>query len=403
MPPRGREVILGVGGGIAAYKSADLLRLLQDNGFNVTVVPTRSSLNFVGKATWEALSGRSVSDNLWNNVAQVPHISLARQADAVIVAPATADLIGKVANGLADDLLTNIISANSKPLILVPAMHPEMWLNGATQSNVKRLRERGVLIIVPDDGRLTGDDSGPGRFPETARIIEEFNSFLGHSADLKGVKVLVSAGGTREPIDAVRYIGNHSSGKQGYAIAYAAASRGADVTLVAANIEESALPDISGVKTIHVHTAAEMHAELSKAFTQTQLIIMSAAVADMRVTSPVDGKIDKADLTSIELTPNPDILADLSAQRSKLQVIIGFAAQTGDSSLDKGAAKLASKGLDAIYVNDVSNGAIFGADETCGWIVDSDGKISDIAPTTKDTLAHLILDVARKKLGSHND
>ena len=172
MPPRGREVILGVGGGIAAYKSADLLRRLQDNGFNVTVVPTRSSLNFVGKATWEALSGRSVSDNLWNNVAQVPHISLARQADAVIVAPATADLIGKIANGLADDLLTNIISANSKPLILVPAMHPEMWLNAATQSNVARLRERGVLVIDPDDGRLTGDDSGPGRFPETARIIE---------------------------------------------------------------------------------------------------------------------------------------------------------------------------------------------------------------------------------------
>ena len=396
MPPRGRELILGVGGGIAAYKSADLLRRLQDAGFLVTVIPTRSSLNFVGKATWEALSGREVHEDLWKNVSSVPHISLARTADGIVIAPATADLIARIATGRADDLLTNVVSAASSPIIFVPAMHPEMWLNPATVANVKTLRDRGMLVIEPDEGRLTGADSGPGRFPTSERIVSELQNFLGAKSDLLGMKVLISAGGTREPIDAVRYLGNLSSGKQGYALAYAAAQRGAQVTLVAAN---SQIPDIEGIETVHVKTAAQMLSALQEKFTDTNLLIMSAAVADFRPSISSNDKIDKADLTSLTLVENPDILKTLAAQRHPGQVIIGFAAQTGEEAIDKASAKLTAKGLDAIYVNDVTDGAIFGAELTNGSIIDSNGTISPIASTSKDTLAHLLLDVARNKLG----
>ncbi|CAB4584131.1 MAG: bifunctional phosphopantothenoylcysteine decarboxylase/phosphopantothenate--cysteine ligase CoaBC [Actinobacteria bacterium] len=396
MPPRGRELILGVGGGIAAYKSADLLRRLQDHGFLITVVPTRASLNFVGKATWEALSGREVHEDLWKNVSSVPHISLARSADAIVIAPATADLIAKIATGRADDLLTNIVSASASPIILVPAMHPEMWLNPATIENVKILRSRGLLVIDPDEGRLTGADSGPGRFPTSERIVHEVEDFLGSKADLQGVTVLVSAGGTREPIDAVRYLGNLSSGKQGYALAYAAAKRGAKVLLVAANCEQ---PDIEGVTTIHVKTAAEMLEALSANFASAQVLIMSAAVADFRPSISSDQKIDKSELASLTLIENPDILKTLTARRLQGQVIIGFAAQTGEGGSEKAMAKLKAKGLDAIYVNDVSGGAIFGEELTNGSILDSDGTISTVATTSKDSLAHLLLDVARNKLG----
>lgn len=396
MPPRGRELILGIGGGIAAYKSADLLRRLQDHGFLITVVPTRASLNFVGKATWEALSGREVHEDLWKNVSSVPHISLARSADAIVIAPATADLIAKIATGRADDLLTNIVSASASPIILVPAMHPEMWLNPATIENVKILRSRGLLVIDPDEGRLTGADSGPGRFPTSERIVHEVEDFLGSKADLQGVTVLVSAGGTREPIDAVRYLGNLSSGKQGYALAYAAAKRGAKVLLVAANCEQ---PDIEGVTTIHVKTAAEMLEALSANFASAQVLIMSAAVADFRPSISSDQKIDKSELASLTLIENPDILKTLTARRLQGQVIIGFAAQTGEGGSEKAMAKLKAKGLDAIYVNDVSGGAIFGEELTNGSILDSDGTISTVATTSKDSLAHLLLDVARNKLG----
>ena len=396
MPPRGRELILGVGGGIAAYKSADLLRRLQDAGFLVTVIPTRSSLNFVGKATWEALSGREVHEDLWKNVSSVPHISLARTADGIVIAPATADLIARIATGRADDLLTNVVSAASSPIIFVPAMHPEMWLNPATVANVKTLRDRGMLVIEPDEGRLTGADSGPGRFPTSERIVSEVQNFLGAKSDLQGVKVLISSGGTREPIDAVRYLGNLSSGKQGYALAYAAAQRGADVTLVAAN---SQIPDFEGIETVHVKTAAEMLSALQEKFSKSNLLIMSAAVADFRPSISSSEKIDKADLTSLTLVENPDILKTLTAQRHPGQVIIGFAAQTGEGAVDKASAKLKAKGLDAIYVNDVTNGAIFGEELTSGSIIDSNGSISAVASTSKDTLAHLLLDVARNKLG----
>jgi len=399
MPPRGRELILGVGGGIAAYKSADLLRRLQDDGFLVTVIPTQASLNFVGKATWEALSGREVHEDLWKNVSSVPHISLARTADGIVIAPATADLIAKIATGRADDLLTNVVSAANAPIILVPAMHPEMWLNSATVANVATLRERGFLVIDPDEGRLTGADSGPGRFPTSERILSEVHGFLGTKADLKGINVLISAGGTREPIDAVRYLGNLSSGKQGYALAYAAAQRGASVVLVAANSNLADTEEIEGIETIHVKTAAEMLQALVDNFTRAQVLIMSAAVADFRPSFSSDQKIDKSELSSLTLIENPDILKTLSSQRQPGQVIIGFAAQTGGEGVAKAEAKLKAKGLDAIYVNDVSDGAIFGAEFTNGSIIDSNGSISPIASTTKETLAHLLLDVARNKLG----
>jgi len=230
MYPPGREILLGVTGGISAYKSCDLIRRLQDEGYLVTVVPTRASLNFVGVATWEALSGRPVPVDIWNNVHQVPHISLAKSADAIVIAPATADLIAKVANGIADDLLTNIILATSAPIVFVPAMHTEMWLNKATQANIRTLQERGYLVVEPATGKLTSGDSGVGRYPESHTIISTLNQTLDHRADLKGKRVLISTGGTREAIDPVRFIGNHSSGKQGYALAYAAAKRGQRAT-----------------------------------------------------------------------------------------------------------------------------------------------------------------------------
>jgi phosphopantothenoylcysteine decarboxylase/phosphopantothenate--cysteine ligase len=243
----GRELILGVGGGISAYKSADLLRRLQDVGFGVSVIPTRASLNFVGSATWEALSGRPVNQNLWENVHEVPHVKRAREANLILIAPATADLIAKISGGIADDLLTNVVSAASCPIVLVPAMHPEMWLSAANQENVAILRSRGVLVIEPDEGRMTGDDFGVGRYPEVSRIISEVSSFAEIKSDLLGKKVLITAGGTREAIDPVRYIGNHSSGKQGYEVAVAARNRGAQVVLISAN---SSLQDPPGVQVI---------------------------------------------------------------------------------------------------------------------------------------------------------
>jgi phosphopantothenoylcysteine decarboxylase/phosphopantothenate--cysteine ligase len=256
-----REIILGVGGGIAAYKSCELLRRLQDLDFAVTVIPTPSSLNFVGTATWEALSGRSVTTEVWENVEQVKHVSLADLAEAIIIAPVTADLLARLAQGRAEDLLTNVVSASKAPKFLVPAMHPNMWLNESTQDNVKILKSRGFEIMNPDNGRLTGEDSGIGRFPETSEIISTFLTHIGSHQDLKGKKVLISAGGTREAIDPVRFIGNRSSGKQGVAIAVEARNRGAEVSLILAN---SNISDVAGIETIRVETAQQMHHALKE-------------------------------------------------------------------------------------------------------------------------------------------
>lgn len=394
MSATNREVILGIGGGIAAYKSADLLRRLQDNGFSVTVVPTPNSLNFVGAATWQGLSGRAVTTQVWEDVDQVRHISLAKLADFFIIAPATADLIARLAMGRADDLLTNLVLASAVPKLVVPAMHPTMWLDPATVANVQTLRARGFVVMEPDVGRLTGSDSGQGRFPHTQAIIDAFFAMNGIRRDLLGKKVLVTAGGTREAIDPVRFIGNRSSGKQGIAIARAAAARGASVHLIAANVD---MPECNGVRVTHVESAQQMLTELEKGFSDTDILIMSAAVADARPKKSSSEKIEKTHFTSIDLQENPDLLATLSAKKVK-QVMVGFAAQTSDL-IASAKSKLISKGLDLIYVNDVTGGAIFGQDETEGTIILRSGDLVPITRQSKDTLAHHLLDYALKQLG----
>lgn len=394
MFPRGREVILGVGGGISAYKSADLIRRLQDHGFLVTVIPTRSSQNFVGNATWAALSGRPVYDDLWSDVHSVPHISLAKSADAIVIAPTTADLLARIAQGRADDLLTNILLATTSPILLVPAMHPEMWLNAATQANVATLRSRGIVVLDPDEGRMTGSDTGIGRYPESPKIFNALNDLLSSKADLIGRSVLVTAGGTQEPIDPVRFIGNRSTGKQGYAVAYAAAARGASVTLIAANSHEEA---IEGITTIHVQSADQMHTAVLEHFDQSNIVVMTAAVADAKPLHQADLKIEKVSYHSIELTPTVDILKELG-DRKKSQILVGFAAQTGDGAIAKAREKYLNKKLDLIYVNDVSGGAIFGSDQTSGSILDGSGIVEEVAGVSKVTLAHKLLDLASDKL-----
>ena len=394
MSQLGPEIILGVGGGIAAYKSCDLLRRLQDRGYQVTVVPTPASLNFVGKATWEALSGRPVSSQVWENVHTVPHISLAEKSEFFLIAPATADLIARLAAGRADDLLTNLVLASSSPKMLVPAMHPSMWLDPATVSNVQTLRERGFKVMEPEVGRLTGDDQGQGRFPETPSIIRDFDEMTGNLSDLDGKRILVTAGGTRENIDPVRFIGNRSSGKQGIAIALAAQKRGALVHLIAANINEK---DVKGIETTHVVSTQEMHDALVEQFPRCDVLIMSAAVADAKPKVSSFEKIKKSMLGTIELTPNTDLLADMS-QRKTGQIIIGFAAETKDH-LQEARRKMESKGLDLIYVNDVSGGAIFGKDKTMGTILTRNGADIAVKETSKDALGNLLLDQAIRQIG----
>ncbi len=394
MTLQGREVILGVGGGIAAYKSCELLRRLQDRGYAITVVPTPSSLNFVGTATWEALSGRAVTTQVWESVHTVPHISLAERADFLLIAPATADLIARIAMGRADDLLTNLVLATDVPKMIVPAMHPSMWLDPATMANVQTLRARGFLVLDPEVGRLTGKDIGAGRFPETSTIISKFEELTGQVQDLAGVHVLITAGGTREPIDPVRFIGNRSSGKQGVALANAARNRGARVTLIAANCDTS---DLQGVTVVPVETTVQMQEELGKRFDDCKILIMSAAVADARPSQVSDGKIKKNAFSSIELTTNPDLLAELAPRKAD-RVFIGFAAETSDH-LQEARRKLESKGLDVIYVNDVSGGAIFGQDTTMGTILLRNEADIAVKEVSKDALSNTLLDQAIRQLG----
>jgi phosphopantothenoylcysteine decarboxylase/phosphopantothenate--cysteine ligase len=394
MSQLGPEIVLGVGGGIAAYKSCELLRRLQDRGYQVTVVPTPSSLNFVGKATWEALSGRPVNVQVWENVHTVPHISLAEQSEYFVIAPATADLIARLAAGRADDLLTNLVLASNSPKMLVPAMHPSMWLDPATVANVQTLRNRGFKVMDPEVGRLTGSDEGQGRFPETASIVKQFDELTGNISDLVGKRVLVTAGGTRENIDPVRFIGNRSSGKQGIAIALAAKKRGALVHLIAANIDEK---DVKDIQTTHVVSTQEMHEALTEQFPQCDILIMSAAVADARPKLASFEKIKKSLLGTIELTPNTDLIAEMSKSKTN-QLMIGFAAETKDH-LQEARRKMESKGLDLIYVNDVSGGAIFGKDKTMGTILTRNGADIAVKEVSKDALGNLLLDQAIRQLG----
>jgi phosphopantothenoylcysteine decarboxylase/phosphopantothenate--cysteine ligase len=393
-----REIVLGVGGGIAAYKACELLRRLQDLDFAITVVPTPSSLNFVGSATWEALSGRKVNSQVWQEVEKVKHVSLADQAEAIIIAPTTADLLARLVQGRADDLLTNVVSASAKPKFLVPAMHPQMWLNPTTQSNVQTLRSRGFAVLEPSSGRLTGDDSGIGRFPDTAEIITAFLDFIGANQDLSGKKILISAGGTREAIDPVRFIGNRSSGKQGLALAVEARNRGAQVTLVLAN---SNIADISGINIIRVETAEQMYNALQSQMLSSDVLIMAAAVSDARPASVAKDKIKKNELTTIALTSNMDILKELASGAKDSQIIVGFAAETTNIEAS-GVAKLASKNLDFIYVNDVSHGAIFASDESAGYLISADGESTYIAQTSKAKVAKYILDKVVSRLGYAN-
>ncbi len=398
MFPRGRKLLLGVSGGISAYKSCELLRRLQDQGFIVDVVPTAASLNFVGKATWEALSGRKVLTDLWSDVESVPHIAMAKENDLILIAPATADLLAKLASGRADDLLTNIVLASNAPKLLVPAMHPEMWLNPATIANVSTLRDRGFVVIEPDEGRMTGSDVGVGRYPELSKIFIEVQSKLQNNSDLAGRRIIVTAGGTREPIDPVRYIGNRSSGKQGFALALAAATRGAKVHLISANAD---LPNIDGVEVTKIETANELLSVLEGEFPKCDALIMSAAVADFKISDYSQSKIKKSEFTTMDLTKNPDILARMAEIKKNGQIMMGFAAETDtnfENLVKLGFEKLRGKSLDLLYVNNVTNGAIFGSDLTQGIIIDSNEININIPEISKDTLSDILLDQLVSKL-----
>ena len=367
--PRGREVVLGVSAGIAAYKSCELLRRLQDQGFLVSVIPTSASLNFVGKATWEALSGRPVSTSVWENADSVSHVSLADKCDLIIVAPATADVISRIAHGRADDLLTTTVLASAAPKLIVPAMHPQMWLNPATQDNVATLRARGFIVMEPETGRLTGKDSGIGRFPETSSILSVVQSIAKTAPTLEGKKVIVSAGGTREPIDAVRFIGNRSSGRQGLAIAYEALRAGADVTVVSAATDPF---ELEGANIIQVESAEQMKQAIEAEFIDADVLVMSAAVADFRVEESSIGKIKKEAFSGLKLVRNDDIVAAVGAKKRPNQVIVAFAAETASNLNELGEKKLRAKNADFLYVNDVSGGAVFGEEVTSGLLLSMD-------------------------------
>jgi len=404
------RVVLGVGGGIAAYKSALLLRLLSEGGHDVTVVPTDAALQFVGAPTWEALSGRAVQTDVWSNITDVPHVRIGQEADLVIVAPATADLLAKAAHGLAGDLLTNVLLTARCPVVVAPAMHTEMWEHPATRANVATLRERGVHVIEPASGRLTGADTGPGRLPDPETIHEAALAAVDGDAteDLTGTRVLVSTGGTREPLDPVRYLGNRSSGKQGVALAEAAAARGATVTLVAANVS---LPVAAGIEVVPVQTALELQEQMSARAADHDVVVMVAAVADFRPADYAESKIkkthDPADpdaAPTIRLVRNPDILAGLVAERTggERPMIVGFAAETGDGSgsvLEHARAKLERKGCDLLVVNEVGRDLTFGRDETTVVVLRRDGgEPVELGPASKRVVADGIWDAVLDSL-----
>jgi len=399
-----RSVVLGVSGGIAAYKACELLRRFTESGHDVTVVPTAAALQFVGAATWAALSGKPVATEVWSDVHEVPHVRIGQSADLVVVAPATADLLARAAHGRADDLLTNVLLTARCPVVFSPAMHTEMWEHPATQANVATLRQRGALVIEPAVGRLTGADTGKGRLPEPDEIFALCQDVLARGVvrpDLTGRTVVVSAGGTREPIDPVRFLGNRSSGRQGVALARAAAARGADVTLVAANVS---LPDPAGVKVVRVETTEELRDAVVSAAVSADAVVMAAAPADFRPVTTTEAKIKKSgdSAPTLELTQTPDILAELSRDRSRPgQVVVGFAAETGDdtgSVLDHARAKLARKGCDLLVVNDVAGGAVFGSADNQAVILSADGDRRDVPFGSKTALAHVIWDEVASRL-----
>ncbi|WP_431842556.1 bifunctional phosphopantothenoylcysteine decarboxylase/phosphopantothenate--cysteine ligase CoaBC [Calidifontibacter indicus] len=401
------KVVLGVGGGIAAYKACTLLRRFTESGHDVTVVPTAAALKFVGAPTWSALSGKPVSDQVWDDVHQVPHVRIGQQADLVVVAPATADLIAKAAHGLADDLLTNTLLTARCPVVLAPAMHTEMWTHPATAANVATLRERGIDVIEPASGRLTGADTGPGRLPEPEDIFEHCRRYLESVTEgpLIGRHVVISAGGTREPLDPVRYLGNRSSGKQGYALAASAARRGARVTLVSS----ASLPVPGGVELVPIETALDLQREMNARAGDADVIVMAAAVADFRPAEVGATKIKKKfgagdpEAPTVELVRNPDILAGLVEARGEARrpYIVGFAAETGDADgdvLHHASAKLARKKCDLLVANEVGAGVTFGQDTSTVHLLRPGRQPVTVGPADKNVISDTVWDAVQEEL-----
>ena len=396
-------------GGIAAYKACELLRRLTESGHDVTVVPTASALKFVGAPTWAALSGKPVAADVWTDVHEVPHVRIGRRADLVVVAPATADVLAKAATGAADDLLTNTLLTARCPVVFAPAMHTEMWEHPATRANVATLRARGNLVLEPAVGRLTGADTGKGRFPEPEEVFATATDVLARAArepdaswaDLAGKRVVVSAGGTREALDPVRYLGNRSSGRQGLALARAAATRGADVVLVAANV---ALADPAGVAVVRVESTRQLRDAVLEAAAGADAVVMAAAPADFRPATASPTKIKKTpdgQVPPLLLEQNPDVLAELSRPGpSRPRVVVGFAAETGDaqgSVLDHARSKLVRKGCDLLVVNDVGAGAVFGSEENEAVVLAADGPVVGVPRGSKGALAHVVWDCVRSR------
>jgi phosphopantothenoylcysteine decarboxylase / phosphopantothenate---cysteine ligase len=399
-----KRIIVGVSGGIAAYKACTVVRQLAEAGHQVRVVPTESALRFVGAATFEALSGQPVRTGVFDDVPEVPHVQLGKEADLVVVAPATADLLARAVAGRADDLLTATLLTARCPVLFAPAMHTEMWLHPATVDNVATLRRRGAVVLEPAFGRLTGTDSGAGRLPEAEEITTFAQLLLErHDAlpyDLAGCKVLVTAGGTREPIDPVRFIGNRSSGKQGYALARVAAQRGADVTLIAGHT--AGLIDPAGVEVVQVSSAQQLADAVSKHAPDSHVLVMAAAVADFRPAQVAAAKIKKGadEPPTIELVRNDDVLASAVRARAdgqlpNMRAIVGFAAETGDANGDvlfHARAKLRRKGCDLLVVNAVGEGKAFEVDSNDGWLLASDGTESALQHGSKALMASRIVD-----------
>ncbi|HEY3681861.1 MAG TPA: bifunctional phosphopantothenoylcysteine decarboxylase/phosphopantothenate--cysteine ligase CoaBC [Streptosporangiaceae bacterium] len=395
------NVILGVGAGIAAYKACELLRLFTESGHRVRVIPTDDALRFVGAPTWEALSGQPVATGVWSDVPDVPHVRIGKNADLVVVAPATADLLARAAHGLASDLLTNTLLTARCPLVFAPAMHTEMWLHPATQASVATLRERGAVVIEPASGRLTGADTGPGRLPDPGEIFFAARRVLrrgasGAGPDLAGRHLVVSSGGTREFLDPVRFLGNRSSGRQGHAFARTAVARGARVTLVTS----ADLPDPAGAEVVRVTSARDMHDAMRTAASTADALVMAAAVADFRPAAYQDHKIKKsgAEPDPIGLTLNPDILAELSAHRPRPgQVVVGFAAETHDVA-ENAAVKLKKKGCDLLVVNQVGDGMGFETADNAAVVISPDADPVPIPYGPKEDLADAVWDLVAARL-----
>jgi phosphopantothenoylcysteine decarboxylase/phosphopantothenate--cysteine ligase len=398
------RIVLGVSGGIAAYKACELLRRLQSVGHEVTVVPTAAALEFVGVSTWAALSGRPVHTSVFDDVHLVPHVKIGQEVDLVFVAPATADLLARAAAGRADDLLTNVLLTAHCPVIFAPAMHTEMWLHPATQANVSTLRSRGAVVVRPDVGRLTGPDAGVGRLPDPAELFAVAVAVLADpdiavraaGQDMADLKVVVSAGGTREHLDPVRFLGNSSSGLMGWALARAAALRGAEVRLIAANVDMPAPP---GTEVEAVSSTADLAQAMAVVAKDADIAIMAAAPADFTPAAASDTKIKKSADGGLELTlvQTVDVLASLVAARTdSQQVLVGFAAETpsdGQTLIDLGRAKLARKGCDLLVLNEVGPNLVFGQPDNKIILLTREGATGPIAGS-KDTLAHQIWDEA---------